>query len=74
MATAELKTVNARLVLENGTDSDGNLKLVKQSIQDVSEEGYTDSKFMSIVAAMGPVLSKTISYAQKVMTYDITNN
>jgi len=73
VARSELTAMAARLRLENGSDSEGNIKYINQSIQRVSDTGYTDDKFMALVAAIEPVLAKTIGGAQKTATYNVFN-
>lgn len=74
MALEEIATRTARVALENGTDSEGNMKYVNQSITGISKSGWDADKFLNIVGALGPCLSKTIGNAQTVVTSNIRAN
>lgn len=79
MATSTLVRLTARLKLENGTDSEGNMKYVNQALGDLSEAYYTSNtseainKLNAIRVAIGPTLSKTVGALETVATSEISN-
>ena len=72
MATETLKKVAVNLKLENGTDSEGNLKLVNLSLGTLSKDSFDADKALGIVQVLGPCLSKTINSVVKVQTSTIS--
>ena len=72
MATETFKTLSLQLALENGRDSSGNMTYVKQSIQYARASGYTADKYLSIVSALEPCLSKDVGQASAIKTYAVT--
>ena len=74
MATETFKTLSLQLALENGRDSSGNMTYVKQSIQYARASGYTPEKYMSIVEALEPCLSKDVGQASAIKTFAVTGS
>lgn len=72
MATETFKTLSLQLALENGRDAKGNMTYVKQSIQYARASGYTPEKYMSLVAALEPCLSKDVGQSSAIKTYAVT--
>ncbi len=72
MAVETLKTVSAQLALENGRDAKGNMTYVKQSLQYVRKDGYTPDKYLAIVAALEPCITKDVGSASSIKTYAVT--
>lgn len=72
MATETFKTLALQLQLENGRDTHGNMTYVKQSIQYARASGYTADKYMAIVSALEPCLSKDVGTAAAIKTYAVT--
>lgn len=66
MASTELKKVSVSVKLENGTDSEGNLKTVSISLGNLSKDNFNADKALAIVGLLGPCLSKTIASVEKV--------
>lgn len=72
MAATTIKKVACRVQLENGTDAEGNIKLVSQSIGTLTKDAFDADKALAIVAALGPCLSKTINSTETVTTSTIS--
>lgn len=78
MATTKLLKVTARAKLENGTDSEGNMKYVNQSLGDLSESYFSSNpteaaaKLLAIKNTLAPCLSKAISSLETVETSEIS--
>ena len=72
MAVASLKTVKVNIRLNNGTDASGNDRYVNVSLGNLSEENYDPDEALTIVAALAPCLSKTISTVEEVKTSTLT--
>lgn len=80
MAVSTLKKLTARLKLEDGIDSQGNMKYVNQALGDLSETYYSSNtaeainKLQAIKTAIAPTLSKTIGALESVATSEISNS
>ena len=80
MATSTLKTLTARLKLENGTDADGNTKYVNLSMGDLNETYYAENTEAALTAlwairsTLSPILSKTVGKMETVATSEIANS
>lgn len=61
MAVKTLKKITVNVKLNNGTDSEGNVKLVSVSLGNMSEENFDDDKALAVVTALAPCLAKTVS-------------
>lgn len=72
MAATTIKKVACRVQLENGTDAEGNIKLVSQSIGTLGKDVFNADKALAIVQALGPCLSKTINSTETVTTSTIS--
>lgn len=73
MAIETLRAVSAQLSLENGRDAHGNMTYVKQSIANISKEGYTADRYLAIVAALEPCLNKDIGIIDAIKTYFVAS-
>lgn len=74
MAVTEVQVGRtARVVLNNGTDSQGNPLTVNLTISGLSNTAsdWDAAKFINILDALEPCLSKTVSDAQTVVTNSI---
>ena len=60
------KKTSVSMKLNNGTDSEGNVKLVTVNLGNMSEENFDDDKALAVVTALAPCLSKTVSSIEKV--------
>jgi len=80
MAVSTLKKLTARLKLEDGMDSQGNMKYVNQALGDLNESYYATNqaeainKLQAIKTAIAPTLSKTIGSLESVATSEISNS
>lgn len=72
MAVKTLKKVIARAMLENGTDSEGNVKLVSLSIGSIAKDSFDADKCLAIVTALRPCISKTVNSTETVETSTIS--
>lgn len=66
MAAETLKKVSVNLKLENGTDAEGNIKLVNVSLGTLSKDSFDADKALAIVQLLSPCLSKTVNSTEKV--------
>ena len=66
MAVEILKKISVNVKLNNGTDSEGNVRLVSVTLGNLSEENYDNDKVLAVVTALAPCLSKTVSSIEKV--------
>ncbi|MBQ9222102.1 MAG: hypothetical protein IJ587_12725 [Synergistaceae bacterium] len=66
MAVSTLKKISVNVKLNNGTDSEGNVRLVSVTLGNLSEENYDNDKALAVVTALAPCLSKTVSSIEKV--------
>lgn len=80
MPSYSVGKVAAKMVLDNGTDPDGNQKYVSINLGDMSETNFNPSAtasqtaVLAIASAMEPVLSKTLSHVEAVTTGVISNS
>lgn len=72
MAVVTLKKIAVNVKLNNGTDSEGNVKLVSVSLGNLSEENYDADEALGVVTALAPCLSKTVSSLEEVKTATIS--
>ena len=72
MATAMLKKVSVNVKLDNGTDSEGNIKTVSVSLGSLSKDNFDADKALAIVSQLGPCLSKTVEAVEKVEVSTLT--
>lgn len=72
MAVENLTKVAVSLRLNNGTDSQGNVKTVGVSLGSISMSGYTADKARNVALALSPCLSKTVSRVETTKTFTIT--
>lgn len=68
MATT-ISKVQCKLLLDNGTDAQGNVKTVSVSYPSISPTGYTDAKALAIATAAEDCLTKSVYSVQKI-TYE----
>ena len=69
-----LEKIAVKMLLNNGTDSQGNLKTVGVSLGSLSTSGYDASKVLAVVDAIEGCLTKTVSYVQEVRTSTLTED
>lgn len=80
MPSYQLKRATARLKLENGRDTEGNLITKNLSLGDLNEtyvsanKADTATKLLAITAAIGPCLSKDIASLELVEEQTIVNS
>ncbi len=72
MAVSTIKTVSVSVKLENGHDSEGNMKYVSTSLGTVSKDNFDDDKALAIVELLKPCLAKTVGSTEKHVTSVIT--
>lgn len=72
MAVETLSKLTARLTLENGTDSEGNLKLKNLSLGNMAKDSFDGDKCLAIVQKLGPCLSLTIHAVETVKTSSLS--
>lgn len=72
MATETLKKVVCNVMVENGTDAEGNIKLVSFSLGSLSKDNFDADKALAIVTALRPCLSKTVNSTNKIETSTIS--
>ena len=65
MATETLKKVSVSVKLENGRDTDGNMKYVGISLGTLDKDSFNADKALAIVELLRPCLSKTVGYTEK---------
>lgn len=72
MAVETRKKVVCNVVVETGTDSEGNLRTANVSLGALTKDGWNADKALAIVQALGPCLTYTINNVQEVMTSTIS--
>lgn len=73
MAVTETTTkVQGKIVLNNGTDSSGNIKTVTISMPELSTTA-TATQIYDAVTNLSPLLTKTVYILRRVSTSEITN-
>lgn len=67
MATNTVKKISVSFRLNNGTDSDGNVKTVGLSLGNLTQDTtkYDDDKVLAIKALLEPCLEKSIYSTEK---------
>ena len=65
MANTALQKVSVSIKLDNGTDSQGNTKLVGISLGSLDKTAFDADKVLAIVSALGPVLDKSVDHVEK---------
>lgn len=66
--TTQLENIAVKMLLNNGTDAQGNTKTVSVNLGSLSTTGYDATKVLAVVDAVENCLSKTISAVQEVRT------
>lgn len=64
----QLENIAVKMLLNNGTDAQGNTKTVSVNLGSLSPTGYDATKVLAVVDAVENCLSKTISAVQEVRT------
>lgn len=64
----QLENIAVKMLLNNGTDAQGNTKTVSVNLGSLSTTGYDATKVLAVVDAVENCLSKTISAVQEVRT------
>lgn len=72
MASETLKTRVCKVLIENGTDSEGNIKTTSQSIGALSTERWNGDKALAIVSALAPCLASTVESVETVVTANLS--
>ncbi|MBQ9388579.1 MAG: hypothetical protein IJR27_03890 [Synergistaceae bacterium] len=72
MAIATVKKVSVSVRLDNGTDSQGNVKTVNIQLGNMSETNFDDDKALAVVSVLGPCLSKTVVSVEKTEVSTLT--
>lgn len=72
MATATLKKVSVSVKLDNGVDSEGNIKMVSLSLGSMDKDSFNADKALAIVSLLGPCLSKTVEAVEKTEVSTLT--
>ena len=72
MANTMLKKVSVNVKLNNGTDSQGNVKTVNVGLGTLSTTGFNADKALAVVSLLGPCLSKTVYAVEKVEVSTLT--
>ncbi len=72
MANTTLTKVAVQLRLNNGTDSQGNVKTVGLSLGNLSTANYDADKALAVARLLSPCLTKTVSRVQEVKTSTLT--
>lgn len=60
MAVESLASLTCDVVLEDGTDSKGNLKTTTTNIGTLDKDGWNGDKALAIIGALEPCLNKTL--------------
>lgn len=71
MAVETIKSRAAKVLLEHGTDSQGNIKLVSLSLGTMSKDRWDADKVLAISAALEPCLNDTLSSTEGTSTFTI---
>lgn len=66
--TEEVETEVVRMKLNNGQDTQGNIKTVNQNIGSLNPNAWDAQKIMNIVEGLIPCLSKSVNSVQHVRT------
>lgn len=76
MAVTTLTGRTARAVLDNGTDPNGNQLTVNVAISGISKvaSAWDADKFLNIIGALEPCLSKGVVSAETVETLTVASN
>lgn len=72
MATTTLRKIAFRVLLDNGTDAQGNVKTVGISFPALSNSGYDAAKALAIANALEGCLTKSIYSCEQVNTSSVT--
>lgn len=72
MANTALKKVSVQMRLNNGTDSQGNVKTVSLNIGTLSTSGYNADKALAISQLISPCLAKSLVSVDEVKVSTIT--
>lgn len=72
MAVASLKYVTVIVKINNGTDSEGNIRTANISLGNMSEWAYDDNKALRIVSALAPCLKRSITAVERTSTYTLS--
>ena len=71
--TTTLDKIAVRMNLNNGTDSQGNVKTVSQNLGSLNPTNYDAQKVMNIVNGLVPCLTKSVYSVQEVRTSTLTD-
>lgn len=68
MAVEEIKKRSAAIRIENGTDSEGNVKTTTVSLGTLSKDRWDGDKALAIVGALEPCLNNVITTVETTAT------
>lgn len=74
MAVETLKKVASQIALDNGIDTEGRQKTVNISLAGISASGFDADKYLAIVGALEPCLSKTVNNVAVLKTIVVAPN
>lgn len=66
MATTESNRISVNIVLEDGTDTKGNLKTTSIPLGTLDKDNFNADKALAIVSLLEPCLCKTLYNVEKV--------
>ena len=72
MANTALKKVSVNIKLDNGMDSEGNIRTVTVSLGSLSKDNFNADKALAVITALEPCLNKEVNTVEKVEVSTIT--
>ena len=72
MANTALKKVSVNIKLDNGMDSEGNIRTVTISLGSLSKDNFNADKALAVITALEPCLNKEVNTVEKVEVSTIT--
>ena len=72
MATNTITKIALAVVLDDGTDSQGNQMTVNESFPTLNRTNYDDDKALTIIGALEPCLSKSVTNIRKTTTASVS--
>lgn len=67
-----LEKIQAYMLLNNGTDSQGNVKTVKVNMGQMEVGSFEDSKYLAVADKLENILTKTLVNTQLVTTRNLS--
>lgn len=68
-----LYSASVKLLLDDGTDAQGNPKYANVNYPRIDKNGYDSSKILALASALGPVLNKSVEEVQARKTFELSN-